>query len=70
VAISGESRRQNPQSTRYFGNAVPSLNNLPDSFCRELFYLSIAAQLHVSCCHFVWLKTVWQIRAAGKDGSV
>ena len=33
-------------------------NNLPNRFDLELFCISFAAHIHLSYCHFVWLKGV------------
>jgi hypothetical protein len=44
--------------TGYLGNAMAALNNLSDCFDLELFGISFAAHIHLSGCHFVWLKGV------------
>jgi hypothetical protein len=37
---------------------MAALNNLSDCFDLELFGISFAAHIHLSGCHFVWLKGV------------
>jgi hypothetical protein len=47
-----------PQSTGYIGHAVAPINYLLNGFNLELFRVSFAAHIHLSWCHFVWLKGV------------
>jgi hypothetical protein len=56
--ILAQSLRRHSQPARDFSNAVTSLNYLPDRFNLELLGISFATHLHLSCCHFEWLKGV------------
>ena len=43
------------QPDSHFGDTMPPLGDLLNRFDLEFFWITFAAHMHLSDCHFLWL---------------